>query len=73
MTESLNKDNIMNMSLSLDNLVSCLEQAFQEMKIERYANQNLVMAIGNTGCGKSTMLSSLLFGPESLKLSKIEK
>ena len=57
----------MNMKLTLDNLVKCLERAFNEIKIEQYANQNLVMAIGNTGCGKSTMLSSLLFGPESLK------
>lgn len=24
------------------------------------------MSIGNTGCGKSTMLSSLIYGPESL-------
>ena len=27
------------------------------------------MAIGNTGCGKSTMISSLVFGPEMHELT----
>ena len=29
------------------------------------------MALGNTGCGKSTMLNALIWGPNSLKLEHI--
>jgi ABC-type dipeptide/oligopeptide/nickel transport system ATPase component len=32
---------------------------------------NIVLVIGNTGCGKSTMLSSLLKGPDALELKQI--
>ena len=31
----------------------------------------MVIALGYTGCGKSTMFYSLAFGPKSLKKSKI--
>lgn len=27
---------------------------------------NVVLVLGNTGCGKSTMLSSLVYGPDHL-------
>ena len=30
------------------------------------------MAVGNTGCGKSTMLTSLMYGPDALELRKID-
>ena len=33
---------------------------------------NIVLVIGNTGSGKSTMLSSLIYGPQSLRLKEIE-
>ena len=36
-------------------------------------NADLVVAIGNTGCGKSTMLSSVIFGPDSLHHTQIEE
>ena len=32
---------------------------------------DLIVAIGNTGCGKSTMLTSLIYGCDSLKESRI--
>ncbi len=31
---------------------------------------NVVLVLGNTGCGKSTMLSSLVYGPENLYETK---
>lgn len=61
------------MKSNLSSLVKCLEKAFSDIKLEKYTNKNLVIAIGNTGCGKSTMLSSLLFGSDSLMLKKIKK
>ena len=33
---------------------------------------NIILAVGNTGCGKSTMLTSLMYGPEALELTKID-
>lgn len=33
---------------------------------------NIVLVVGYTGCGKSTMLSSLIYGPDSLELVKKE-
>lgn len=30
------------------------------------------MAIGNTGCGKSTLITSLIYGPEALEEKTIE-
>lgn len=35
-------------------------------------DQDVVLAIGTTGCGKSTMLNSLIWGPESLEIKKID-
>ena len=71
--EVLTKDVILNMKSNLSSLVKCLEKAYADINIDKYANKNLVIAIGNTGCGKSTMLSSLLFGPDSLMIKKIKK
>lgn len=34
-------------------------------------DQDMVIAIGNTGCGKSTMFSSLLYGPDALEKKAI--
>ena len=33
-------------------------------------NKDIVIALGYTGCGKSSMLNSLLLGPESLEKQK---
>jgi len=35
-------------------------------------DKSLLLSIGNTGCGKSTMFNSLIYGPECLK-RKTEK
>ena len=47
-----------------------LVTAFEQLGIANDAN--LVVAIGNTGSGKSTMLSSIIFGPDSLHVTDIE-
>ena len=33
---------------------------------------NIILVVGNTGCGKSTMLSSFIYGPDSLTSTTIE-
>jgi len=56
--------------LNLENLVAILERAYKTLKDIHQAN--LILAVGNTGCGKSTMLTSLMFGTDALEEKKIE-
>ena len=58
------------MYCNLKNIVIILEKAFLNLK--QLENKDIILAIGNTGCGKSTMLTSLMYGPQSLKLQKID-
>lgn len=54
------------MSKSLVSIVSTLKDAFNQF--EAADDAEIVLAIGNTGCGKSTMLTSLVDGPNSLQV-----
>jgi ABC-type nitrate/sulfonate/bicarbonate transport system ATPase subunit len=56
------------MAMTLDNMILILEQAFKTLK--NVNDGNLILAIGNTGCGKSTMMSSLMFGSEALEIRR---
>ena len=67
----LNKEVIKDMAVTLDNLVLILEEAYKKLTDINHAN--LILAIGSTGCGKSTMLSSLMFGPDALEMKKTKK
>ena len=58
------------MSKDFSTVVSICQQIFPVLKAAE--GQNLVLALGNTGCGKSTMFNGLLFGPDSLELKKKE-
>lgn len=59
------------MAVSLDNLVNILDVAYNTLN--EVNNANLILAIGGTGCGKSTMLTSLMFGPDALEQKKTKK
>ena len=61
-----NKEYVKNLSLSLENIVKVSEEAFK--KISHLKNFDLLLALGNTGCGKSTMITSLVFGHENLEI-----
>ena len=57
------------MSCNLSNLIGILKRS-RKYFVEQVPNLkdgDLVVAIGNTGCGKSTMMTSLMYGTESLK------
>ena len=58
------------MPCTLSNLVAILRVALTTL--EQIENQNLVIAYGNTGCGKSTIFSSLVYGSDALTLRNIE-
>lgn len=65
------KKDVLKMDKNLDSLTKILEEAFKtfdESKLD-----NVVMAIGNTGCGKSTLMGSMILGPDKLERRKIEK
>jgi Tfp pilus assembly pilus retraction ATPase PilT len=39
-------------------------------KFEEAKNKDIILAIGNTGSGKSTMLTALIYGTDYLSLEK---
>lgn len=53
------------MECTLVNLAMVLKKVFERLNAAE--NADLVLAIGNTGCGKSTMLTSIVFGPGHLE------
>jgi predicted GTPase len=57
---------------SLENLVYTLEPAYK--LLEPYKGRSLILCFGTTGCGKSTMLNSVLYGSNTLqKTSLVEE
>lgn len=59
------------MECSLTNLVGILKWAFEKVKCVE--GQDVVVALGNTGCGKSTMFTSLIYGSDALELKVLEE
>lgn len=51
---------------NLNDMVEYLRSAKEHMDFLQ--DGDVVLVLGNTGCGKSTMLSSLVYGPENLVL-----
>lgn len=56
------------MEPSLQSVIDVCRIALKEIDQSNIADKQLLIAVGNTGCGKSTMISSLVFGPEMLEL-----
>ena len=52
-------------------MVQCIQEAVQGLHIIKRAD--IVIAIGNTGAGKSTMLNSLVFGIDKLEMKMTDK
>ena len=49
-------------------MVDYLKMAKEQLSIIK--DGNVILVLGNTGCGKSTMLSSIVYGPDNLELTK---
>ena len=60
----IDKESLKKKDCNLINLAMALKLVFD--KLEAAKGNDLVLAIGNTGCGKSTMLSSIVYGPGHL-------
>ena len=65
------KEQLLGVNVSLTSIVSALRHAFAQFELVDDAD--IVLAVGNTGCGKSTMLSSLVDGPDSLQLQTLRE
>lgn len=68
--EAIDSEDIKKMHLTLPNLVKCVQHLIQ--KVKQVEDLDIVIVLGDTGSGKSTMLNSLVFGPKSLALKTIE-
>lgn len=62
------KEDISFLEFNLYNLVRCLKEAFKGL--EGIRGKTAVLVIGNACVGKSTMISSLVFGCDSLEMVK---
>lgn len=62
------KEVVKKLPLTLDNVIKVCEVVLEKIKEQKIENETLLLAIGNTGCGKSTMISSLVFGPNRHEL-----
>lgn len=59
------------MSQNIKTVKTCLQKIFTALR--QVKGRDLVLLIGNTGSGKSTMLTSLVFGPDQLEIKSIPK
>lgn len=62
----IDKETLKTKDCTLVNLAMALKKVFDELEAAEGAD--LVLAIGNTGCGKSTMLTSIVYGPGHLSI-----
>ena len=54
------------------NLVLILKYLLKKLDPVQFINKEAIIAIGNTGCGKSTMLNALMYGPLEMEEVKLE-
>ena len=64
----MEKENIEPLKKQIANIAEVLKTALT--KIEDTKDKEIILAIGNTGSGKSTMLTSLIYGTSFLKEDK---
>ena len=48
---------------TLKDVVAACKDVFTASDVEKANDKEIVVALGNPGCGKSTMFTSLAFGP----------
>jgi len=55
---------------NLTDLVKILMQV--DTNLNQQGDKDIIVGLGNTGCGKSTMLTSLVYGKEALVNKEME-
>lgn len=64
------KEEIQKMECNFENLIPLLDLIFETFNMVDGAD--LLLSVGNKGCGKSTMINSLMYGPQSLEEKQLE-
>ena len=64
------KEEIKKMECNFENLIPLLDLIFETFNMVEGAD--LLLSVGNTGCGKSTMINSFMYGPQSLEEKQLE-
>lgn len=64
------KQEIMQMECNFENLIPLLDLIFETFRIIEGAD--LLVSVGNSGCGASTMMNALMYGPEALEEKQLE-
>ena len=54
----------------MKNVVTACKEVFP--MIEKADDKEIIVALGNPGCGKSTLFTSLVHGPQNLERKKVE-
>ena len=60
------RSEVENQELTLDNLVDYLEDVIKYLQI--IEDQDVVLALGVTGCGKSCIFQSLVYGSDQVEI-----
>ena len=58
---------------SVIDTMDCVYRVIEERDFKSLKEKTVIIALGSTGVGKSTMLNSLIYGPEALEIKKIER
>lgn len=66
----LDKESVLKLEPSLDNIISICQAGLQNLN--KIKDKDLLLILGNTGSGKSTLMSSLAFGPDNHKVGKVK-
>ena len=64
------KEEIKKMECNFENLIPLLDLIFETFNMVDGAD--LLLTVGNKGCGKSTMINSLMYGSQSLEEKSLE-
>lgn len=64
------QEEIKKMECNFENLIPLLDLIFETFNM--VDGSDLVLSIGNNGCGKSTMINSLMYGAQSLEEKQLE-
>ena len=67
--QDLQREVVTKRPCTLNNMVLTLRPAFE--LLEGIKGKNVILCFGTTGCGKSTMLNSLIYGSSKLEKKKI--
>ena len=67
MRTNLDKAKVQSLGLSLGNVVQVLQTVLAHNPIQKIEGADLILAVGNTGSGKSTLFTSRAFGIDALE------